>query len=231
MIQSNIERSQDNLALLDQKIDRVAVHKAFAELETFRNESFSIENVKAWILEFENLGFSTSDAVLRIQKARYTKQFGNTKFSDFIDQAVDELIPMNLVYKKAKSLFEHNDQKLNELCLRVFDKNQINLNETERENLKYILIEYQNVSQKIPKLREMLQTEEDLNRNIINIRNNTAEIVKLLNDNLKKDIIQMFNEIKDENPKFADAILRMKLEKIVKRYIDNLKISVNLPLK
>jgi len=111
-------------------VERLKIQKALSDLQLFRNEDIDEEVILLWVLEFENLGFSSAKAIDRIQKARYIENYNKTKFSQFLDLSIDEIVPMNLVYKKANEIIQSQNNSLNNLSKLIFEKQKNQISNT-----------------------------------------------------------------------------------------------------
>ena len=159
--------SQSELSILPAKINneikagRLNIQKAISELQLFRNEVIPEETIVAWILEFENLGIKCSDAVFRIKSAKYKKQYGNTKFSDFINED-DSLIPMDIVFKKARDIFYRDNEKTDRLSEILFKEKYCRLTMEQRSKMFDIINDYENIMANIAELADAVETYQRL---------------------------------------------------------------------
>lgn len=156
---------------------RLQIQKALSELQAFRNEVFPNDSKELWIIEFENLGISPADAASRIRNARYTESYGKTKFSQFVDPDIEDLIPNDLVYKKAIQLLERNDKKLEEFCIRTKGKAFKYLTKEQSVRLDEILREDELYTDHIKLLKDKVAEAEELGKELKRL-NEQNEILK-----------------------------------------------------
>ena len=201
---------------------RLRIQKALSELQHFRGEDFAEEKIINWILEFENLGFSTEEIIDRIQKARYTNSYGQTKFSDFIDEKFDELIPKDMIFRKAKQIIENNNQKIDKVSKYINDLQFTKLNEIQKRNLEKILVDFGIVENSIPELTERLKQESELSEKIFELKQKVLSEMNDLKETIDKKIIEILENIKTE-PKYQEDIFRMKLESVLNWVIKKYK--------
>lgn len=90
------------------------VRLALMELEAARNENWKVESngkcvfVEMCVQEFRNLGWDTNKCIEKITEAKYKKQYGLTKFSDFTEDE-EGLINYTLIKYKAICFLERKE--------------------------------------------------------------------------------------------------------------------------
>lgn len=212
---------KDSLTQVNIK-NRLIIQKELSDLQLFRNEDIDEEVILLWVLEFENLGMSLDKIKERIQKARYVENYNKTKFSQFIDPAIDELIPANLVYKKANEIVESQNQSVNNLSKILFEKRFMNLSREEVSTLKYILNLNEDVSNSIPVLKDKLKTELELLKELDKVYSGKKEILEKMETEITDSIKKALQESKKEIPEYISDVFRLKIDKIITDKIKSL---------
>lgn len=168
--------------------DKVKIGLALTELQHSKAKEIPNESKIEFIREFENLGWDINKIIERIKKAKYLNTFGDIKFSDFVDQKNDELIPQDTIYKKAIELIRYNQRKFNELCKAMYGDRMIT--RVERDKIELLL-------------RKSELTEQDLfqskkNTKLLEIENSKVEEMrKNLNNNKEKLRLDLENILKE----------------------------------
>lgn len=176
---------KNSLRIKYSKDDKLAIGMAITELQHSKNKEISDYTKLEWVREFENLGFTSRNAIERINNAKYINTYGDVKFSDFIDNDFDELIPQDQIYKKAIELIKFHQDKFEELCVAIYGNRLIARAEKD-------------------KILELLTKNMLSENDLINYKKNTEWIesqndkVNLMRKNLYENSEYFRNEVKTE---------------------------------
>ncbi len=112
----------------------MALQAKIYELAKSKQQLIDKAVVKEFISEFENLGIRFNDAINRVENAKCINTYSAVKFSDFIQQDTDELVPQSQVFRAAVQLIQSNIDNFKRLAHAYYGDRII----TREENTKIL---------------------------------------------------------------------------------------------
>jgi hypothetical protein len=107
------------------KQDKSEILKALLNYAKSNNEEIPEKTVLAWIDNFSEMGLTSIEIIKVIEKSKFTKKFGATKFSDFADILLEE----NQLFSKAEMI-----SKAREMAIAIYQtKYKMLIDKLERE--------------------------------------------------------------------------------------------------
>lgn len=163
--------------------ERAQIGLALIELERSKGGKLIPEATKLFFVnEFENLGWHLAKVLHAIKSAVYDNTYSDVKFSDFVDRENDDLIPQDLVFKKAMNTISTHQDKFRLFCqeyygttlisreqfskvLEMLNKNELSHYDlqTTKKNMEWL----KNENERVENMRKNLFDKKDEVRNIL----------------------------------------------------------------
>jgi len=155
------------------KQDKSEILKALLNYAKSNNEEIPEKTILAWIDNFSEMGLTSVEIIKVIEKSKFTKKFGATKFPDFADIFLEE----NQLFTKAEMI-----SKAREMAMGIYEN------------------EYKSLLAKIEMERtaneETRWSEERLNKFFANIQERQNQISEEINkvlDTIERKCTEKFD--------------------------------------
>lgn len=96
------------------------IQKALHSLATSKAQVFTADRIVYFVTEFENLQMPLPEILDRIRAVHYKKTYGEIQFSDFVDINLDDVFPSDVIFRRALTYIDNNQNQLSNLCKKLY---------------------------------------------------------------------------------------------------------------
>jgi len=198
--------------------EKAQIGVALIELERSKGGKLIPEATKLFFAnEFENLGWHIAKVLNAIKSAIYDNTYSDVKFSDFVDRENDDLIPQDLVLRKAMDTIKAHQEKFRLFCseyygttllsreqvskiLDLLNKNEISHYDLQstKKNIEWLKGE----EQKVKSMTENLLSKKD------ELRNAMSKLIE--------DVYENANIPDDDKKASAESVIYLAIKDLNK---------------